>query len=68
MSDNEKQEYTTKPGFLERRAAQYRFYVNRLAEEAWEGCDGCDENDKTFWINGFVHGYMKRDNENEQLQ
>lgn len=26
----------------------------RIAEEAWDGCDGCDENDKLFWINGFI--------------
>lgn len=26
----------------------------KLAEESWEGCDGCDDNDKNFFINGFV--------------
>ena len=25
-----------------------------LAESLWEGCDGCDENDKYFWIKGFI--------------
>jgi hypothetical protein len=32
--------------------------VYKLAEESWEGCDGCDENDKNFFINGFVKGYL----------
>ena len=27
-----------------------------LAESHWEGCDGCDENDKYFWITGFMIG------------
>jgi galactose-1-phosphate uridylyltransferase len=27
-----------------------------LAESLWEGCDGCNENDKNFWINGFISG------------
>ncbi len=31
--------------------------VYELAEESWEGCDGCDENDKHFFINGFRAGY-----------
>jgi hypothetical protein len=32
--------------------------IEQLAETQWEGCHGCDENDKYFWINGFVHGYL----------
>jgi outer membrane murein-binding lipoprotein Lpp len=32
--------------------------IEQLAETQWEGCQGCDENDKMFWINGFVHGYL----------
>jgi hypothetical protein len=27
-----------------------------LAQSHWEGCDGCDENDKYFWITGFMMG------------
>ena len=27
-----------------------------LAESLWEGCQGCDENDKEFWVNGFIKG------------
>ena len=27
------------------------------ANAAWEGCDGCDENDKNFWTNGYITGY-----------
>jgi hypothetical protein len=32
--------------------------IEQLAETQWEGCHGCDENDKMFWINGFVIGYL----------
>ena len=28
--------------------------VTAMAEEAWEGCDGCDSNDKYFFINGYI--------------
>jgi hypothetical protein len=31
--------------------------IYELAEEHWEGCDGCDENDKNFFIKGFQAGY-----------
>jgi organic radical activating enzyme len=31
--------------------------VYELAEQSWEGCDGCDENDKNFFIKGFQAGY-----------
>lgn len=30
--------------------------LTKMAEEAWEGCHGCDDNDKNFWINGFITG------------
>jgi hypothetical protein len=33
--------------------------VVKLAEEEWEGCDGCDDNDKYFWIKGFHAGYNR---------
>jgi hypothetical protein len=33
--------------------------LTQLAEESWEGCDGCDENDKYFFINGFRVGYNR---------
>jgi len=32
--------------------------LEQLAESAWEGCQGCDENDKYFWMNGFMIGYL----------
>jgi chaperonin cofactor prefoldin len=32
--------------------------IRKLAESAWEGCDGCDENDKYFWISGYIIGYL----------
>ena len=33
--------------------------INKLAEQRWEGCHHCDENDKYFWMNGFVAGYLE---------
>ena len=32
--------------------------IKELAERMWESCDGCDENDKYFWIKGFITGYL----------
>jgi len=31
--------------------------VYELAEQSWEGCHGCDENDKNFWMKGFQAGH-----------
>ena len=28
--------------------------LEKMANEAWEGCHGCDENDKYFFTQGFV--------------
>jgi len=43
--------------------------IEQLAETQWEGCHGCDENDKMFWINGFVIGYLNAriNNLNDQI-
>ncbi len=38
--------------------------IEQLAETQWEGCHGCDENDRMFWINGFVVGYLNARVEN----
>lgn len=38
--------------------------IEQLAETQWEGCHGCDDNDKIFWINGFVVGYLNARVEN----
>jgi len=32
--------------------------IQKLAEQQWEGCHGCDESDKNFWMNGFMTGYL----------
>ena len=32
--------------------------IEELAKSQWEGCQGCDENDKYFWMNGFAIGYL----------
>lgn len=28
--------------------------LKQIAEQSWEGCNGCTEHDKQFWMNGFV--------------
>ena len=33
-------------------------HITKLAEKQWEGCHGCDESDKNFWMNGFMTGYL----------
>lgn len=33
--------------------------IKQLAEESWEGCDGCTETDKYFWTKGYQAGYNK---------
>jgi hypothetical protein len=44
--------------------------IKQLAENAWEGCQGCDENDKYFWMNGFMIGYLRAqvNNIDEQIK
>ena len=31
----------------------------KIAEQSWEGCDGCTEQDKQIWISGFVTGALR---------
>jgi len=33
--------------------------IEQLAEDYWEGCDGCDANDKYFFIKGFGSAYRQ---------
>ena len=33
--------------------------IKQLAENYWEGCDGCDANDKYFFIKGFEGAYRQ---------
>ena len=35
--------------------------LEELAESQWEGCHGCDENDKYFWTGGFIAGHDYQD-------
>ena len=32
--------------------------IQKLAEQTWEGCHGCDDMDKYMWTGGFVTGYL----------
>lgn len=41
--------------------------LQKLAEQMWEGCHGCDDMDKYMWTGGFVSGYLiARQTEKEQ--
>jgi hypothetical protein len=31
--------------------------LKQIAEECWEGCDGCTEQDELMYKNGYVKGY-----------
>jgi hypothetical protein len=42
--------------------------IYELAEQTWEGCDGCDENDKNFWMNGFQAGYNMKSAEQQYTE
>jgi len=44
--------------------------IEQLAETQWEGCHHCDENDKYFWIKGYVIGYLhaRVDNIEEKIE
>ena len=33
--------------------------IKKLAEDYWEGCHGCDANDKYFFIKGFEGAYRQ---------
>jgi hypothetical protein len=42
--------------------------IYELAEQNWEGCQGCDENDKYFWMNGFQTGYNVKSAEQQYTE
>ena len=31
--------------------------LQKLAEDQWTPCQGCTEEDKHFWVNGYMNGY-----------
>ena len=33
--------------------------LKQIAEQCWDGCDGCTEQDKQMWVNGFVTGVLQ---------
>jgi hypothetical protein len=37
--------------------------ITKIAEARWEQCHGCDDNDKNFWMNGFITGFLMAENE-----
>jgi len=47
----------TKPGFVEKRLKLQRRHIEALADEAYEGCDGCTEFEENMWKQGFIRGY-----------
>ena len=47
----------TKPGFVEKRLKLQRKHIEKLADDAYEGCDGCTEFEEKMWKEGFIRGY-----------
>lgn len=37
--------------------------LKNKAEQAWVGCDGCNQNDKQMWINGYLAGALSNQTE-----
>jgi hypothetical protein len=33
--------------------------LKQVAEQCWDDCDGCTEQDKQMWVSGFVTGVLK---------
>lgn len=48
----------TKPGFVEKRLKLQKKHIEKLADDAYEGCDGCTEFEKKVWKEGFIRGYQ----------
>ena len=42
--------------------------LRELAEKSLEGCHHCDENDKEFWINGFITGVLSTTDEWDEIE
>ena len=44
--------------------------IEQLAEHYWEGCDGCNTNDKYFFVKGFGCAYrqLQEDMTNESIR
>jgi hypothetical protein len=32
--------------------------LKNKAEQSWDGCDGCSQDDKQMWINGYLAGAL----------
>ena len=48
----------TKPGFVEKRLKLQKKHIEKLADDAYEGCDGCTEFEEIMWKEGFIRGYQ----------
>jgi len=49
------------PEHIKQQVSDYADKVVKLrkeAEDSWEGCDGCTDNDKSMWINGYIRGAL----------
>jgi len=49
------------PEHIKQQVSDYTDKVVKLrkeAEDSWEGCDGCTDNDKSMWINGYIRGAL----------
>ena len=42
--------------------------IKEKALSSWENCDGCNENDKLFYINGYQKGYNQAIADNKEMK
>ena len=42
--------------------------IKGKALSSWENCDGCNENDKLFYINGYQKGYNQALADNKEIK
>jgi len=41
-------------------------YYQKMAENSWEGCDGCTEDDKHFYIKGYMAAMLGKEINNSE--
>ena len=53
---------------LKKAARKYKLdQYTRMAEEAWEGCDGCDSNDKYFFMSGYITAMYAKEPDSDSV-
>ena len=50
-------QYNILMGVLDGISPEHPAVLDKIATDLWEGCHGADQNDRSFWVNGFKSGY-----------